>query len=37
VAAEREMKVRYLPGSGDLSAYYGATAEPELLLRRSGS
>jgi hypothetical protein len=37
IAAEREMKVRYLPGSAaDLAAYYG-TPEPELLLRRSGS
>ena len=36
LAAERELKVRYLPGTGDLAAHYGH-AEPELLLRRSGS
>lgn len=37
VAAERELKVRYLPGrQGDLRAFYGP-ADPALLLRRSGS
>lgn len=37
IAAEREMKVRYLPGPQLVTANVGTGAEPAYLLRRSGS